>query len=75
MSLQSHGTAPHIEGADYVRSLQETAKLLGISTPTLRRMIASGEAPVVTRLSERRLGIRDSHRMAWLDARGSKSAA
>lgn len=60
---------------DCVRSLRDAAKLLGVSIATLRRMIASGEAPIVTRLSERRLGIRDSHRLAWLDARTCKRSA
>jgi predicted DNA-binding transcriptional regulator AlpA len=58
-----------IGGRDRVRSLQETAALLGISIATLRRLIAAGEGPTVTRLSPRRLGIRDSHRETFLDAR------
>jgi predicted DNA-binding transcriptional regulator AlpA len=61
--------------ADHVRSFQVTAELLGISVPTLRRMISAGTGPTVTRLSERRVGIRDSHRTAWLDARADKTAA
>jgi predicted DNA-binding transcriptional regulator AlpA len=59
---------------DRVRSLRETAALLGVSIATLRRMIAAGDGPVVTQLSARRQGIRDSHREMWLDAR-AKSAA
>jgi predicted DNA-binding transcriptional regulator AlpA len=61
-------------GSDRVRSLRETATLLGVSIATLRRMIAAGDGPVVTQLSTRRQGIRDSHREMWLDAR-AKSAA
>jgi predicted DNA-binding transcriptional regulator AlpA len=61
-----------IGGGDRVRSLREVADLLGISHPTLRRMISAGTGPTVTRLSERRLGIRDSHRTAWLDSRAGK---
>jgi predicted DNA-binding transcriptional regulator AlpA len=62
-------------GVDRVRSLQETAELLGIGIATLRRMIAAGTGPTVTRLSARRLGIRDSHREAFLDAHACKTAA
>jgi predicted site-specific integrase-resolvase len=67
MSLSS-GDA-ELGGVDYVRTIAETAKILGVSTLTLRRMIRDGSAPTVTQLSERRLGIRDSHRIAWLEAR------
>jgi predicted DNA-binding transcriptional regulator AlpA len=53
-------------GVDRVRTLAETADLLGISVPTLRRLIAAGTGPKVIRLSPRRLGIRDSDREAFL---------
>jgi len=53
---------------DCVRSVKETARILGIGEPSLRVMIREGRAPHVTRLSSRRIGIRDSHREAWLDA-------
>jgi hypothetical protein len=59
-------------GGDRVRSLAETAALLGISIATLRRMISAGTGPIITRMSPRRLGIRDSHRAAYLDAHASK---
>jgi predicted DNA-binding transcriptional regulator AlpA len=75
MSMQTTGLSREERsaggGGDRVRSLQETAALLGISICTLRRMIAAGEGPIVTRLSPRRLGIRDSHRAAFLDAHAS----
>jgi hypothetical protein len=61
-------------GGDRVRSLAETAVLLGISIATLRRMISAGTGPTVTRLSPRRLGIRDSHRAAFLDANAARPA-
>jgi hypothetical protein len=53
---------------DCVRTILETAAILGIGEPSLRAMIAKGLGPQVTRLSARRIGIRDSHREAWLDA-------
>jgi predicted DNA-binding transcriptional regulator AlpA len=77
MSMQSTGLSREERGGggDRVRSLVETAELLGISICTLRRMIAAGTGPTVTQLSPRRLGIRDSHRTAYLDARASKTVA
>ena len=54
-------------GPDRVRSLAETADLLNISVPTLRRMIAAGTGPSVIRVSARRLGVRDSAREAFLE--------
>jgi hypothetical protein len=73
MSIQSTGLSREERsfsggGGDRVRSIKETADLLGIGIATLRRMIAAGEGPIVTRVSPRRLGIRDSHRTAFLDA-------
>ena len=53
-------------GPDRVRSLPETASILGISLATLRRMIAAERGPKVTRLSVRRVGVRDSDRDAFL---------
>jgi predicted DNA-binding transcriptional regulator AlpA len=62
-------------GGDRVRSLAETAAMLGISIATLRRLIAAGTGPKVIRLSPRRIGIRDSDRAAYLDANASKPTA
>jgi hypothetical protein len=54
---------------DRVLTLSEFAKIAGISLVTLRRMIAVHDGPIVTKLSERRLGIRLHHAREWLDAR------
>ena len=43
---------------DRVLTLSEFAKIAGISLVTLRRRIAAHDGPIVTKLSERRLGIR-----------------
>jgi hypothetical protein len=75
MPSSPYETAPRDEGVDYVRPLVETAAILGISLKVLKRMIAAGDGPTVTQLSERRIGIRDSHREAWLDARARETAA
>jgi predicted DNA-binding transcriptional regulator AlpA len=56
---------------DRVLTLSEFAKLAGISVVTLRRRIAAHDGPIVTKLSERRLGIRLRHAREWLDARAS----
>jgi predicted DNA-binding transcriptional regulator AlpA len=63
---RSGGVLPQF---DYVRTIKQTAEILGIGEPSLRVMIREGRGPKVTRLSARRIGIRDSHRQAWLDAR------
>ena len=56
---------------DRVLTLSEFAKIAGISLVTLRRRIAAHDGPIVTKLSERRLGIRVRHAREWLDARAS----
>ena len=57
---------------DRVESLSDFASRAGISLSTLRRMIDRGQGPVVTRLSERKVGIRLSHGTRWLDARAEQ---
>jgi len=54
---------------DQVLTLSQFAKLAGISSVTLRRRITAGDGPIVTRLSQRRIGIRLRHGRAWLDGR------
>jgi predicted DNA-binding transcriptional regulator AlpA len=56
---------------DRVLTLSEFAEIAGISLVTLRRMIAAHNGPIVTKLSERRLGIRVRHAREWLDTRAS----
>lgn len=60
---------------DQVMPLRQFAALAGISIATLRRRIAAGDGPIITRLSQRRLGVRLRHGRQWLDARSSASAA
>jgi uncharacterized protein YceH (UPF0502 family) len=55
---------------DRVLTLSEFADIAGISL-TLRRLIARGDGPAVTKLSTRRLGVRMSHAVAWFDSRTS----
>jgi hypothetical protein len=59
----------HNKGVQSIRSLKEYAALNGISLATLRRLIRAGEGPTTTRMSARRLGVRDDHGRQWQDSR------
>jgi predicted DNA-binding transcriptional regulator AlpA len=59
---------------DRVLTLAQFASIAGISLVTVRRLIARGEGPAVTKLSTRRLGIRMSHAVAWFDSRTSSGS-
>jgi predicted DNA-binding transcriptional regulator AlpA len=65
---------PLIVQEDRVLTLAEFASIAGISLVTFRRLIARGDGPAVTKLSIRRLGVRISHAMAWLDSRTSSGS-
>jgi hypothetical protein len=54
-----------LDGLDHVRSLMQTAALLGVSMSTLKRRIDDGSLKTV-KLSARRVGVRDSAREAFL---------
>jgi hypothetical protein len=41
----------------------------GIGHSTAKKLLASGQGPKVTRLTEKRIGIRMSEHAAWLAAR------
>ena len=69
---ERRGAAP--QQIDRVRSLAETAELLSIGLPSLRVLIAKGKGPRVIQLSARRLGVKDSDREAWVEARARISA-
>jgi len=73
--LSDHETAlPGALAADRVYTFDDFAKIAGISTITLRRLIRAGKGPIVTWLSERRGGIRGRHGAAWLDSRATSAA-
>jgi predicted DNA-binding transcriptional regulator AlpA len=70
MSIASTGLArSEKHKLDRVHSLGEFAAIVGISLPTLRRLISAGEGPQITQLSARRVGVRDSHGQQWLEER------
>jgi predicted DNA-binding transcriptional regulator AlpA len=52
-----------------VRSIKDAASILGISYATLKRLLASGDGPRLTRLTQRRVGIQDMHLQEWMQAR------
>jgi predicted DNA-binding transcriptional regulator AlpA len=54
---------------DRVNTVQQVAERCGLSIVALRRILATGDGPKTTQLSARRMGIRESHLLEWLDAR------
>jgi hypothetical protein len=64
----------HIDPDDRVLTFAEWCELNRISPATGRRIIASGAGPVVTRLSERRIGITVGANRRWRDARSGPAA-
>lgn len=74
MHFQDRPT-PDPHDADRVMSLPEWCDRIGVSLATGRRLIKSGDGPVVTWLSARRVGVRVSHFRDWLDSRSRQGAA
>jgi hypothetical protein len=60
---------------DRVFSFRDWCLRVGISEATGRRMLRAGLTPKITKLSERRFGIRERHHREWLDSRASESTA
>jgi predicted DNA-binding transcriptional regulator AlpA len=48
------------------RTLRETANIAGVGYSTLKRYIAEGTGPVVTRLGPRTIRVTDENREAWM---------
>jgi hypothetical protein len=59
---------------DRVMSFHEWCGAAGFSSATGRRVLKAGNGPPITRLSERRIGIRMRHHLAWLDSRQESAA-
>jgi hypothetical protein len=49
-------------------------KRIGVSAATARRLVRRGQGPRITKLSDRRVGVRERDHVAWLDARGESAA-
>jgi hypothetical protein len=60
-------TRDESQDLDRVNSFAEWCKRNGFSKATGRRILQSGNGPVVTRMSQRRFGIRERHNLEWLD--------
>ena len=58
-----------------VMSFAQWCALNGISPATARRRLRSGRGPIVTRLSDRRIGITVGANMAWQAKRAINGAA
>jgi predicted DNA-binding transcriptional regulator AlpA len=74
ISVPAEQSGPYGLADNRVMSLAELAQLTGLSVVTIRRCIANRTGPPVTKLSERRIGVRVRHALAWLDARTSSAA-
>jgi hypothetical protein len=60
---------------DRVTPLADWFRRVGLPTRSGRRLIASGQGPVLTELTPQRQGVRERHHLEWLDARAEKPAA
>jgi predicted DNA-binding transcriptional regulator AlpA len=70
MSIPRTQRSPYPVLEDRVVNLVEAARITGVSTDTLRRCHKRQELTIL-KLSPRRVGIRLSHLMAWLDSRAA----
>jgi hypothetical protein len=60
---------------DRVTPLTDWFRRIGLPARSGRRLIASGEGPVVTELTAQRRGVRERHHIEWLNARRSNNTA
>jgi hypothetical protein len=58
---------------DVVLTFNQWTAVNGISARTGRRLINSGRGPVITRLSEKRIGIRVADNRAWQASRQERT--
>jgi hypothetical protein len=65
----------HTKDLDQVTPLADWFRRVGLPSRSGRRLIASGEGPVITELTERRRGVRERDHIAWLEARRSPNTA
>jgi hypothetical protein len=62
-----------IDDDDAVLTFREWCALNGISPRTGRRILAGGNAPIVTQLSEKRIGVTRGNNRAWQASRARAS--
>jgi predicted DNA-binding transcriptional regulator AlpA len=58
---------------DRIMTIKEWCERSSFSTVTGWRLMKAGQGPKLTRISERRLGIREDHYREWLDSRKVRS--
>jgi predicted DNA-binding transcriptional regulator AlpA len=68
MSNPEKQHSPIVNFDDRIIPLAEVADASDLSIATLRRRIADGTGPKITKISERRIGVRGRHFREWLDA-------
>ena len=54
---------------DRVLPLSDWFRRVGLPSRSGRRLIASGEGPIITELTEQRKGVRERDHIAWLERR------
>lgn len=60
---------PDVAGFDRVLTLNEAARMAGVSVRTLHRLFEIGEGPPRVQLTARRVGVWQTDAIAWLRAR------
>jgi hypothetical protein len=61
--------ADNPKDVDRVIPLADWYRRIGLPERSGRRLIESGQGPTITRLTERRKGVRERDHLAWLEAR------
>lgn len=54
---------------DHVHSWKVWCAMVGAHPTTGWRWVKSGNGPIITRLSTKKIGVRHRHHLAWLEAR------
>lgn len=58
-----------------ILTLRQWAELNSLGVRTAKRIIAAGDGPKITQLSDRRIGIREDHNREWQDSRVRRDRA
>jgi predicted DNA-binding transcriptional regulator AlpA len=64
--------ALHLDNDHRVLTFRQWCELNGFSAATGRRLINTGEGPIITQLSSRRIGITIGNNRRWQEARARK---
>jgi predicted DNA-binding transcriptional regulator AlpA len=69
MTFHSNNCVEDLRDSAKVLSFRSWCEIVGISESTGRRLIAAGDGPEIVKLSQRRIGVRLSDHVRWLDSR------